>query len=325
MRVTLTMREPSGQTVHEVVFQQLRQGNTANVLDVFVILGIITSELLSLILQTQLVSCTTVGRQIGDQLRAVPVTQHAFHAGQQAFGVQNVLHEQLVNQDVNVIGNVVVDRCFEIPLEEVFEQCSHFCVEALLTVEIHLLQLACLGINHLADPLFADVIHREGNPLMLVPSERDSADACLVVLQVEAFDVDGQGAIHGQQLVQPCLDVSRCAGVLSKVDDAAARSAVVASDVADECIHALTNAARYLGRIVEDLPVVRHVDHFLSAELAVHHVAQVGVNLGSTSQHFEVVGVSTQDVLGLHLREQRSQHFVDVRLHLSHRGFLFPL
>ena len=50
-----------------------------------------------------------------------------------------------------------------------------------------------------------------------------------------------------------------------------------------------------------------------------------GVNLGSTSQHFEVVGVSTQDVLGLHLREQRSQHFVDVRLHLSHRGFLFPL
>ena len=219
----------------------------------------------------------------------------------------------------------MVDRCFEIPLKKVLEQCPHFCVEALLTVEIHFLQLACLGVDHIADPLFTDVIHCEGNAFVLVPCKGDGADACFVVLQVESFDVDGQGAIHGQQLVQPCLDVSRCAGVLSKVDDAATGSAVIASDVADECIHTLTNAARYLGRIVEDLPVVRHVDHFLSAELAVHHVAQVGVNLGSTSQHFEVVGVSTQDVLGLHLREQRSQHFVDVRLHLSHRGFLFPL
>src|SRR5690606_27208956 len=68
--LVLLLYEPSGESVDEVVLEKIGQGDAGDVLDVA--LGIIPSEFLGLLLETELVSSTGVGRQIGDELGTVP-------------------------------------------------------------------------------------------------------------------------------------------------------------------------------------------------------------------------------------------------------------
>ncbi|MNN43678.1 hypothetical protein D3C81_1579260 [compost metagenome] len=93
LRVAFVVHVPCGQAVHEVVLQQLGQGDTPDVLDVIVGHGVVASKVMGLFFQAQLVPGTRVGRQIGDQLGAFPVAQHDVEAFQQTVLIENVGHE----------------------------------------------------------------------------------------------------------------------------------------------------------------------------------------------------------------------------------------
>ena len=171
LRLTLVVDVPRRQGVHEVVLQQLWQRDTPDVLDVIVGHGVVASKLVSLLFKPQFVPGTGVGRQIGDQLGAVPVLQHHVQAFKQTFLIKDVIHEQLVRQDVGVESDVVVDGTLLVQNEELLEHYSNWFVLDLLAVELHFLIFAGLLVADHAGPLFLLVVHSEGNALMLIPSE----------------------------------------------------------------------------------------------------------------------------------------------------------
>ena len=124
---------PSCQAICQVVPQEFIH---RYVLDVFDVLthSIVAGELLALVFQTELVTCTGVGGQVGDQLGTVPIPQHHFHPVQQTFCVTNMLHEQLVDQHGNVIADVVVHTSVEVRQEELPKQFPHWFIHYLHTV-----------------------------------------------------------------------------------------------------------------------------------------------------------------------------------------------
>ena len=91
----------------------------SNVVDVFN--GIVPCKFLSLGFKSQFITGTAIGSQIGDDLGAFPVSKHDLQTSEKTFLIKQMLHEQLIDQDVNVKADVVINHLpFELP-EEVSE------------------------------------------------------------------------------------------------------------------------------------------------------------------------------------------------------------
>ena len=161
-RVVLLVDVPSRQSIYQVVTKQYIQWDITDVLDVFTH-GVVTSELLGLGFQTQLITGTGVGRQIGDQLGAIEVPHHHVQTFLHTINVTNVIHEQLIDQYGHVEGDVVVNLLLQVTDEEVLQQSPDSFV-------LHLDPIRCFF-----GPRDRLVVNRKGNAFMLTPTEGDGA------------------------------------------------------------------------------------------------------------------------------------------------------
>ena len=157
--IVLFLGVPSGKSINQIIFEKLRQRDLGNILDGLIVLSVIACKFLGLDLQPQLVPGAGIGGQIGDELRAVPLSQHDFQPFKQALSVKDVGHEELIDEHVHVVCDVVPrNPCFVLT-EKLFEHPSN-----------------CEGFGRRSL-----VINRERNPLMFAPREGDRADTCIDV------------------------------------------------------------------------------------------------------------------------------------------------
>ena len=101
----LVLDEPGTQTVHQVVLQQFFQGNLADVLDVF--LCPVTGVFVCQWFQSQYIACRAVSGQVGNDLAVLEAARHHFQASEQSLCVEQVLHPQDVDDDLQVIAGVM--------------------------------------------------------------------------------------------------------------------------------------------------------------------------------------------------------------------------
>ena len=306
----LAVHEPSGASVDQVVAQQAVGRDLGDVVDLR--FSVIASELLSLILQAELVASAAVGGQVGDQLGVFPATwfQHMGHAFEQAFGVDQAVHPQLVDQHVHVIADVVPQQALGQLGEEFLEQCTDRLIANLAPKW------------RFGGSLDRLVVHQESSPFVLVPRECNGANARRVVLEAECLNVTGQVHAHFQQLVEGMFHFFHATRVELVLEDVCARVGIVASGMATQGFHTLCNLGLHLGWVVEDGAIVGHIHHLPWAEHTVHHVAQLGFRLAGFGEDLEVFGVGANDIFGCCLGEFWQQHRLHKFLHLTGRGFL---
>src|SRR5690606_3485734 len=115
-----------------------------------------------------------------------PVAQEDVHAFQQTLGVEKVIHEELVDQDVHVVADIVVDGSLQIPPKEAPKQLTYRLVANLPT------ERWFRGSRNRL------VVHGEGYAFVFIPAEGDGPDPCGMMLETECFDVDGEIDIHLQ-------------------------------------------------------------------------------------------------------------------------------
>ncbi|MNQ33488.1 hypothetical protein D3C85_469200 [compost metagenome] len=216
----------------------------------------------------------------------------------------------------------MIDRLLHETLKELLQQGTHRCVEALLAMELDHLALAGLLVEHRPFPLFLDVVHGERDALVFVPRKGDGANPTLVVLEVKAFDVDGQGAVHVQQLDQPRFDVLGSLWVLGKVYDARTRCLIVAPEGTAQGVHGHIDLALNLDRVVEQRLVAGHVEDLEVPHFRLGQIAQMGFDTPGLGQGFEVLGIGHGDEFGVAFLEVRHHLFFQIATHLGHRGFL---
>ena len=244
-RVVLVVGEPGRKTVGQVVFEQLVERDLPDVLDL--LLGIISCIFLGLSLETQLVARAGIGGQIGDQLGAIPVLEHHFEALEQSFLVQDMIHEQLIDEDVNVEGDVVVD---DLPVESLEES-----TQCLLQPRVGNV-LAVDLINRLSE---SDVFDGESDTLSLVPTEGDSPDSRVVMLQTEAFDVTAQVLVHVVEHLESIQNFLLSLRVDLGLDDVLTDLGLVTLHEPDGRSESDSDLVPSLIRVMKDAAVIRQI------------------------------------------------------------------
>ena len=268
----LIINKPGAESISKIILKKIISRNSWRILNL--IFSIIACKFLSQWFQAIIDPRTWISGKIRNKLGIFPVLSHYFQSMKLAFLIILVSHEQVINQDMGIKWDIVPYQCSLIFFKELFKHHPNIPIRKSLAK-----------------------IYGKGCSMMLIPCKRNRSYSWRIMLQGIGFYICCKHGIL-KQFLQFILNIITTRKIRCSMNDFFTWITIVpvinVIQLLQSKIYLFLNI-----RLIEYSEEVGNIHDLTGTIFAIQLISQIHICLGFTSQHFEIITISNNNMLDM--------------------------